>query len=55
MGLPWLDILVKHCFEFWLRLEHLYPFLHLCTNHYKVDTVMACDYTQWYNNHIQKW
>ena len=54
MGLPWSDVLVKHRFEFWLRLEYLYPFLRLCANHYKADAVATCDYTHWYNNHIRK-
>jgi hypothetical protein len=55
MGLPWKSVHTKHCLEFWLRLEHMYPFLHLCANHYKADAVATEDYTHWYNAHGRKW
>ena len=39
MGLPWSDVLVKHRFEFWLRLDYLHPLLRLCANHYKANAI----------------
>jgi hypothetical protein len=48
MGLPWSSVLAKHHLEFWLKLEHVYLLLRLCTNHYKADAMATRDYTHWY-------
>jgi hypothetical protein len=48
MGLPWSSVPAKRRLEFWLKLERVYPFLRLCTNHYKANAVATRDYTHWY-------
>jgi hypothetical protein len=50
LGLPWTTVSQELHLEFCVQLERMYPCLHLCADHYKVNVVTTSDYTHWYKD-----
>jgi hypothetical protein len=49
IGAPWTTISPNRQQEFFLKIEHKYPLLRLCENHYKAECVSFSDYSHWYD------
>jgi hypothetical protein len=49
IGVPWTTISPDRQLEFYVRIKAKHPFLWLCENHYKAESISFSDYSHWYN------
>lgn len=47
IGAPWTTIFSDQQLEFFIKIEHKYPLLHHCNNHYKAESIAFSDYSHW--------